>query len=535
MLGRLEPEPNGRRHLMRKWLPLIAVCLGTFMLLIDVTIVNVALPAMAIDLHTTFTSLQWVIDMYALVLAALLLGAGSLSDIVGRRLIYIVGLVVFAAASLASGLAADGTVLIVARGVQGVGAAAMFATTVALLNEAYAGRERGIAYGIWGAVNGAAAAAGPIIGGLLTEHLSWRWIFFVNLPISAVAIALSLAVFSGARSGFRGRIDVPGMVTFTASASLLTYAFIRAGDVGWSATSTLGLIVAGLVALTAFLAVESRSASPLLDLALFGDRRFVGAMIVAFTFSLAAFAYLAYASIWLQSVLGLSPIQAGAVFLPLSLTGFLVSAAIGRRLHGADPRWIIATGMALIGAGAFAQAILGAHSRWPELLGGLFVAGFGVGLVAPTLTSAIMASVPPQRGGMASGAMNTARQLGFALGIAVLGTTFQTRIAHVLGTHRVPGAGQVAAAVSGGQTHAVLAAAPAAFRPVLSGAIDAAFASGLNVILVVSGAIAVAAALAVAILLRPQPAVSVEHKAIRDLGMDRPDSRRIRAKISGPR
>ncbi|HEY2791101.1 MAG TPA: MFS transporter [Micromonosporaceae bacterium] len=495
---------------MRKWLPLLAVCLGTFMLLIDVTIVNVALPAMAIDLHASFTSLEWVIDAYALVLAALLLGAGSLSDIFGRRLLYVGGLLVFAAASLASGLAADGTVLVIARGVQGVGGAAMFATTVALLNEAYQGRERGIAYGVWGAVNGAAAATGPILGGLLTEHLSWRWIFFVNLPISAVAVVLSLLVFSGKHEGHRARIDVAGMLAFTASASLLTYAFIRAGDHGWTATSTLALIAGGLVALAAFIVIEARITSPLLDLGLFRDRRFVGAMLVALTFSLSAFAYLAYASIWLQSVRGLSPVEAGTVFLPMSVTAFVVSAAIGRRLHGTDPRWIIATGMFLVGIGAFAQAFLRAGSSWPSLLIGLFVSGLGVGLVAPTLTSAIMASVPQQRGGMASGAMNTARQLGFAFGIAALGTIFQSRIAHVLGAHSVPRSTSIAAAVSGGQTRAVLAQTPSTFRQALDAAIDTAFASGLNVILVVSGAIAVATAVAVAILLRPVAAPTPE-------------------------
>ena len=180
---------------MRKWAPLAAVCLGTFMLLVDVTIVNVALPDMAVNLHTSFSSLQWVIDSYAVALAALLMGLGSLADLRGRRRVYLAGLAVFAAASLASGLAASPGLLIAARGVQGIGGAAMFATTIALLNASYQGRDRGTAFGVWGAVAGASAAVGPVLGGLLTEALSWRWIFFVNLPVSAVAVALTLAAF----------------------------------------------------------------------------------------------------------------------------------------------------------------------------------------------------------------------------------------------------------------------------------------------------------------------------------------------------
>jgi EmrB/QacA subfamily drug resistance transporter len=490
---------------MRKWLPLTAVCLGTFMLLIDVTIVNVALPQMAIGLKTSFTSLQWVVDIYALVLAALLLGAGALGDIVGRRAVYVGGLVLFAASSLVCGIAGDPTELIVARAVQGVGAAAMFATTVALLNVSYQGRERGIAYGVWGAVSAAAAATGPIVGGVLTADLSWRWIFFVNLPVSVLAVVLSLIVFTGGRGDHVARIDLPGMVTFTVFASLLTYALIRSSDAGTSDASTIGLLAGAAAALAAFLLIERVSTAPMVDLSLFRDRRFVGAMLAALVFSMAAFSYLTYASIWLQSVLGLSPIRAGLVFLPMSVTSFVVSGTIGRRLNGLNPRWIIAIGLVLIGAGGFGQAVVGPDDRWPSLLAGLFVAGLGVGLVAPTLTAAVMASVPHQRGGMASGAMNTLRQLGFALGIAVLGTVFQSRVAHVLAQRGVHGSDAVATAVSGGATGAVVGHAPVGARADLTAAIHAAFASGLDLIFALSGAVAVVAGLAVMVLLRPLP------------------------------
>ena len=214
---------------MRKWWPLMAVCAGAFMLLVDVTIVNVALPDMARSLHTTFPDLQWVIDLYALVLGALVLTVGSIADRIGRRRVYLIGLVAFAASSLACGLAPNAAVLIAARGVQGVGAAAMFATTMALISHLYSGRDRGVAFGAWGAVNGAAAAAGPIIGGLLTAHFGWRWIFLVNLPVSVVAVALTLVVVTESRDPSPRRIDLAGMASFTVAAAALTYALIR-GD-----------------------------------------------------------------------------------------------------------------------------------------------------------------------------------------------------------------------------------------------------------------------------------------------------------------
>lgn len=488
---------------MRKWLPLVAICLGTFMLLIDVTIVNVALPDMAIDLSTSFSSLQWVIDIYALVLAALLLGAGSVSDIIGRRKVYLVGLVVFALASLTSGLSPNATLLVISRAVQGLGAAAMFATTVALINASYQHRDRGTAYGVWGAVSGAAAATGPIVGGLLTDSFSWRWIFFVNLPISAAAIVLSIKALDGSRGEHKARIDLAGILTFTASASLITYGFIRAGSDGWLTLSTLAYIGGGLIALALFVVVEQRVAEPMLDLSLFTERRFIGVILAALCLSMTAFGYLAYASIWLQSVLGLSPIQAGLVFLPLSLASFGVSAGMGRRLHDVSPQWIIGGGLMLIGAGALAQAILGESSRWPSLLFGLLVVGIGVGLVNPNLASATMASVPMQRGGMAAGAMSTGRQLGFAFGIALLGTIFQSRIASVLSGHGIQHASDVAAAVSGGQSQAIIQAAPAERRGQLMTLVHQAFASGLNTIFVVSGVVAILAGLIVLVLLRP--------------------------------
>jgi EmrB/QacA subfamily drug resistance transporter len=490
---------------MRKWMPLVAVCLGTLMLLIDVTIVNVALPDMAAGLSTSFSALQWVIDIYALVLAALLMALGAASDALGRRAVYLGGLAVFALASLTCGIAPNAAVLIAARGLQGAGGAAMFATTIALLNSSYQGRDRGTAFGIWGAVAGGAAAAGPVIGGLLTEGASWRWIFFVNLPVSVVAIAMTLRFVAPDRVRAGLRLDVAGLVTFTAGAAAITLGLIRSSAAGWAAVSTITLLAGGVAALVVFAVVEARVARPLLEPALFRRPTFTGIMLAALLLNAGAFAYLAYSSLWLQTVVGLSPVRAGLLgSAPLSAAAFVVSALIGRFLHASNPRWIIGGGMLLVGLGAALQATLGAHSSWPALLAGLIVAGVGVGLATPTLVSNAMAAVPPARGGMAAGAVNTARQLGYAFGIAVLGSVFSARMSHAIsvGGGR-PGLGQ---AISGGQARAVLGSVPASQRGTLDQLIHSATASGLNACFGVAALLGLSGGLiALAMIRRPAP------------------------------
>ncbi|WP_329198422.1 MULTISPECIES: MFS transporter [unclassified Streptomyces] len=481
---------------MRKWLPLTAVCLGAFMLLVDVTIVTVALPDMAADMHTGFSALQWVMDVYALALAALLLGAGSLADRIGRRRVYLGGLVLFAAASLACGLATGPAALIAFRAVQGLGGAAMFATTMALLSAAYQGRDRGIAFGVWGAVNGAAAAAGPIIGGLLTEHFGWRWIFYINLPVCALAVYVTLKAVTDSRDPHAKGLDLPGMTAFTAGAGVVTYALIRAGENGWTSASTLGLLGLGAAAFAVFVLVELRTARPMLDLSLFRSSTFVGVMAAALLLSGAAFSYLMYVSLWLQSVEGMSPVGAGLVVVPLSLASFLVSALAGRLLHGAPARLTIGGGLALIGAGALLQAwMLDAGDGWPALVPGLLMTGAGVGAAIPSLAATAMGAVAPARAGMAGGALNTARQLGMAFGIAVLGSLFHAGLADGLaGSGRARG---TAEALASGGAGRLLAAAPAA-----KAWVEAAFVSGLRETFVASGAMGLLGALAAVLLIR---------------------------------
>jgi EmrB/QacA subfamily drug resistance transporter len=484
---------------MRKLWPLVAICAGTFMLLVDVTIVNVALPDMARQLHTTFSDLQWVIDLYALVLGALVLTVGCVADRIGRRKMYLAGLALFAVASLACGLAPNVSLLIAARGVQGLGAAAMFATTMALVSSSYQGRDRGIAFGTWGAVSGAASAAGPLAGGLLTTHFGWRWIFLVNLPVSVFAIALTLAVVAESRDPQPRRVDLPGMIAFTVAAAALTYALIRGA---WASGETLGLVAVAVASAAAFAAVERRSENPMLDLSLLRNPTFSALLAVAGLLSASAWAVFAYQSLWLQSVLGLSPIKAGLVAMPCSATAFLASVLVGRRMHRMSARVLIGVGMLVITVGVLGQAVLRTGSSWWVVLPGLAVVGVGAGMALPPLSSAAMAAVPWQRAGMAGGALSTFRQLGFAFGIAILGEVFRGGLTTTAGSG-------LSAALSGGQAQAVLARTPA-----LTPVVHHAFASALDVTYLVAAGLGLLGGVLALTFVRP--AASPASQAARD-------------------
>jgi EmrB/QacA subfamily drug resistance transporter len=482
------------------WAPLLAICLGTFMLLIDVTIVNVALPQMAVDLHTSFASLQWVVDIYALTLAALLMVIGSASDGVGRRRTYIAGLVVFTLASLVCGLAPSEDVLVAARAVQGAGAAAMFATTIALINVAYTGRARGVAFGIWGATNGAAAAAGPIVGGLLTQGLSWRWVFFVNVPIGVATVVIGRRSLRESLREGPVRVDWPAGVAFTVAAGSATYGLLHAQSDGWTSPVTLSLLALAVAALIGFVVREGHTRDPMFDLALLRGGPLAGVLVAATLYTAVAFAALIYTSIWLQTILGLSPVAAGLVTLPLSALSFVVAAAGGRVLHDIPARLVLVGGLLLLGVGDLLEIGLGGGSSWARLLPGLAILGIGVGAMSPVLASAAMSSVPTERGGMAAGAVNTARQLGFALGIAILGGVFVSRIGdHLAGG---PGHGRLADAAAGGGAQAALAAAPPAARTHLEASLHVAVGSALGSTFAVAGIAGLAGAALVWIMMR---------------------------------
>jgi EmrB/QacA subfamily drug resistance transporter len=487
---RRRSEDRKEHEDMRKWWPLTAICAGTAMLLIDITIVSVALPGMARALHTTFADLQWVVDVYALVLGALVLTIGSLADRFGRRKVYVLGLGLFAASSLTCGLAPSISVLIAARGVQGIGAAAMFASTMALIAASYEGRDRGVAFGIWGAVNGAASAAGPIVGGLLTTHFGWRWIFLVNLPVSVCAVALTLAVIRETRDPRPRRVDLPGMVTFTIAAGTLTYALVRGG---WTSWPTVALLAVAAVAVVAFIATEHIRRDPMLDLSLLRRGPFTAILAAGALLSAAAWAAMVYQSLWLQSVLGLSPISAGLVLLPCSVAAFAASAVVGRVMHRASPRLLIGAGLLVIAAGSFSESFIRTPDTWLREIPGLILVGCGAGLTMAPLSATAMSAVPAERAGMAAGALSTFRQLGYAFGIAVLGDVFRSGLTHVAGP-------SLATPLSGGQAAEMMAKSGT-----LALLVRHAFASALDTTFAVAAALGVTAAALVFALVRPRP------------------------------
>lgn len=486
---------------MRTWGPLTAVCLGTFMLLLDVTIVVVALPDMAGSLRASLGDLQWVVDGYALVLAALLLGAGAAADILGRRRVHVVGVALFAVASLLCGLAPGPGTLVAARVVQGVGAAAMLATTLPLLGSVYQGRRRSVALGVWGAVSGGAAAVGPVLGGLLTEGPGWRWIFFVNLPVSVAAVWLTLRAVPESRGPRGMRVDWLGTLGFAGFAGGTTYGVVRAGEDGWGGTAALVSFAAAALALVFFLAVERRVAHPLLDPSLLRKPAFVGVMAGALAFNGVAFGVLAYTSIWMQTLLGMSPVHGGLAVLPLTGAAVVVAILGGKLLHGVPARLTIGGGLLLVSTGSFCQAVLGAGSTWTALVPGLVLVGVGTGLVSPAIAGAALAAVPAERSGMAGGAVNTFRQLGYALGVAVCGTVLTSGMRQTLpheAAHTLAGGGAAGLRGTFGES-----------------ALRSAFAAGLNTTFVVMGVVAVAAAALVLVLVRTDRTVRI---AVTDSG-----------------
>jgi EmrB/QacA subfamily drug resistance transporter len=488
------PAPQGN-----KWWALGAVCLGTFMLLLDITIVTVALPDIQKALHSTFSDLQWIVDAYALTLAAFLLTAGSLADMYGRRRLYLIGLVVFTGASVLCGFAVNTIMLELSRGLQGIGGAIMFSVSLALLADAFRGKDRGIAFGVWGAITGLAVAIGPLLGGILTSGISWRWIFFVNAPIGVVAVVITLTRVAESRLPTATRPDWPGFVLFTAGLASLIYALIESSRTSFTDGVVLGCFAAAAVLLFAFVLTEWRVAHPMFDLTLFRLPTFSGGLVAAFGLSASIFAMLLYLVLYLQDILGYSALGAG-VRLTVISGGILITATIAGRLSSRVPvRLLIGPGLLLVGVALLLMRGLSAASTWTHLIPGMILGGLAVGLVNPPLASTAVGVVAPQRAGMASGINSTLRQVGIATGIALLGSLFASEVTSQLTAkaNAVPAlaghGGQIASAVKSGQTQQSLARLPAPIRPEVASIARAAFTAGLDRILLVAAIIALVA------------------------------------------
>jgi EmrB/QacA subfamily drug resistance transporter len=484
----------------RKWWTLIAVSVAIFMLLLDITVVNVALPSIQHSLHSSFADLQWVVNAYALTLAAFLLTAGALADLLGRRRIFAIGLVVFTCSSIVCGLSTSPLMLNLARAVQGTGGAMMFATSLALLAEAFHGKERGIAFGVFGAVTGAAVAVGPVVGGLITAGIGWEWIFFVNVPIGILAVFVTLTQVSESRDPDATGVDWAGLVTFSGSLFLLVYALVQGNELGWGSTRIVAFLAGSLVLIVLFLITERRQQRPMLDLSLFRRPAFTGASIVAFSISASIFAMFLYLTLYIQDVLGYGALQAGLRFLPITFLSFLVAPVAGRLSVRVPVRLLLGGGLLLVSGGLLAMTAVEANSGWTVLIPGFVLAGIGIGMINPPLASTAIGVVHYSRSGMASGINSTFRQVGIVTGIAGLGAVFQhdvTRsttatLAASGQAHTVQAAahGQLSTLLVSGEVAAIFHSLPLAARGALAHAYRVGFTEAFTSILLIAAAIA---------------------------------------------
>jgi EmrB/QacA subfamily drug resistance transporter len=486
----------------RKWWTLIAVSVATFMLLLDITVVNTALPSIQKDLSASFTDLQWVIDAYTLALAAVVLTAGSIADRVGRRAVFAGGLAIFSLASLAAGLAPDATFLNISRAVQGIGGAAMFAVSLALVAQEFAaGRERATAMGIYGATIGMAVAVGPLVGGAVTDAFGWRWVFFLNIPIGIAALAVTFARLRESRDPNATRVDWLGLVSFSTSLLLLVLALLRGNAEGWGSPLIVGLLAGAGVMLTAFAVIERRVAEPMLPLGLFRRRAFTGVQLAAFAVSASLFALFLYLTLYLQNYLGYSPLQAGLRYLPITLAPFFVAPLAVALMARVPARVIMAIGLTGVGGGLLLMSGLSSSSGWTALLPGFIVAGIGVGLLNPVIADVAVSVVPKERSGMAAGINDTFRQVGVAVGVAAWGAVFLGRGADkistlVSGTPAASGGHprQLLEAATDGRLGSALSGLPVQARTLVAHATREGFLSGMNSILVIGSVVAFAGA-----------------------------------------
>ena len=418
----------------RKWWTLAAVAFGLFMIMLDNTVVNVALPAMARDLGVGLSELEWIVTGYALTFASLMLSGGKLADLLGRRLIFVVGLAIFTGASLACGLAESGEFLIGARVVQGVGAALMNPATLSIIAATFPPHQRGTAIGIWAGVSALALAIGPLVGGLLTEHLDWSWIFFVNVPVGIVAIAASFLLIRESKdeSAEQG-LDLPGLLTSGIGLFALTYGLIEANTYGWTSGRIVGTFVVAAVMLIAFVLLETHQRLPMLDLSLFRNRTFAGANIAVLLVALAMFGVFFFVSLYMQGILGYSAVQAGAAFLPMTVLIILIAPIAGRTSDRVGSRWLMTAGMLLVSVQLLYFSRLDEHASYVDLLPALIVGGMGMALVMTPSAAAAVRALPVDKSGVGSAVLNAFRQVGGSIGIALMGAIMAHQVGGLKG------------------------------------------------------------------------------------------------------
>ena len=412
----------------KKWWTLAAVSFGLFMIMLDNTVVNVALPSIQRDLGVGLSELEWIVSGYALTFAALMLIGGKLADAYGRRLIFVLGIVVFTLASLLCGLATSGDMLIAARILQGAGAAMMNPATLSIIAATFPPRQRGAAIGIWAGVSALALAIGPLVGGLLTEHASWNWIFFVNVPVGILGIFASFLLIDESRDPTHERLDLPGLATSAIGLFALTYGLIEANTYGWGSARIVGSFVLSAVALVAFVLLERHQRAPMLDLTLFRNRTYVGANLVTLLVALAMFGVFFFVSLFVQNVLGYSAVQAGASFLPMTVLVIIVAPIAGRVSDRYGSRGLMTTGMLLLACQLLYFSQLDQTATFWTLLPGLVLGGVGMSMTMTPSAAAATRAVPVEKAGVGSAVLNACRQVGGSVGIALMGAIMAAQL-----------------------------------------------------------------------------------------------------------
>jgi EmrB/QacA subfamily drug resistance transporter len=490
----------------RRWWTLGAMCFALFMIMLDNTVVNVALPSIQNDLHASLSSLEWTVNAYTLTFAVLLVTGGRLGDILGRRRMFLFGVVVFALSSAAIGLAPDQAWLVAGRALQGVGAAFMMPATLSIITVAFPPEERGKAIGTWAGVSALALAIGPVVGGALTEYVTWRAIFFLNLPVAVGAVAVTLFAAEESRDeSSRHRIDWPGIVAISTGLTALVLALIEGNAWGWGSARIVSLFAVAAIGLVGFAIVERRVKEPMVDFTLFRSQTFLGTNVIAFIVSFAMLAMFFFTALYMQNILGYSAIEAGVRFLPSTLMIVLIAPLAGRLTDRIGPRPLLVTGLTLVTFALLLQTRIDVHTGYGLLLPAFILMGIGMALTMSPMSTAAMNAVAAQKAGVASGILSMSRMVGGTFGVAALGALFQHLARNDL-AHSLAGTG-----ISGAQREQLVTSlgsgsAGAHLPPVAAQAAHDAFIHALASGMWLSASVAAAGALVAFFTVGPKPA-----------------------------
>lgn len=505
--------PASTAPLVRRGWTLTLVCVATFMLLLDVTVVSVALEPIRASFHASLSGLQWVVDAYTLPLAGLLLTTATLGDRIGRRRVFLTGMALFTAGSLLCAIATSSVMLDLVRAIQGAGGAMLLGTAIPLLGAAFTEpKSRASAIGVFGATLAAATAIGPLVGGILVDGLGWRWIFLINVPIGALALLIGVRLLSESRAASPRRADWPGTAALTGSLLALLFALIRGTALGWGSPAIVSLFVAAGVLLAAFIVREATADEPMVDLHLFAGFNFSAVSLSGLMIGATMTAATSYLGLYMINTMGYTPFETGIRVLPLTIASFVAAPITARLVDVVPPAATIGGSMGLVAIGMALCAGLDGASTWTALMPGFIIGGLGIGVASASLSQAALGSVDADRAGMATGIVNTMRQLGTAAGVAILGVVFTNQATHGMATG-LAGSGltphavaRLSDAVGSGLGARVAQAVPAPVRGAIAEAASNATASAMNHVFFYGAIAAAVTAVIAAALIRRQPA-----------------------------